>query len=556
MNLTVALTGALPAVIIVSAVLTALVSIFLLWLYRRAVVRAMSARSGVAVAPLEAPQISNVVRRGTFPVLEIIDSSSSFDLLVSGGRAYRQALHSLNSCAGVYALGGLAYALVLTSAWMIVAQGGFILTRFLWLLFCYVWPTVLAVSLINPVFKKRIALSYGGLIVLVAVVGLVRNPDLTVGQLLFSWFFSNVPGTVLLFAFMNRRVRAVGPLILAFMIMAVSGAVIALNIISSSEGLMRGVSNVGSALGFEAITIFVLLHLFGFALFALLGWPLLRRLGRGYQKKRMSDQSLTLDALWLLFGVVQSFTLVFEGWAWIFTGIVAFGMYKVVIRIGFNLVAGQTGEPPGKRTLLLLRVFSLGHRSQRFFDVLSRIWLRNGSISLIAGPDLVTSTLEPHEFLDFVGGKLSRQFVLNEADLENRVLRMDTGPDPDGRHRVNEFFCYADTWQMTMRKLAKKSAAVLMDLRSFSKNNQGCLYELGQLMNNVPFDRVILAIDDSTDRTFLDMTVRDIWRNIAPDSPNAKSLQPVIRCFAVRQQNPEEMEKFLTLLFGVRTAVV
>ena len=82
----------------------ALVSIFLLWLYRRAVVRAMSARSGVAVAPLEAPQISNVVRRGTFPVLEIIDSSSSFDLLVSGGRAYRQALHSLNSCAGVYAL--------------------------------------------------------------------------------------------------------------------------------------------------------------------------------------------------------------------------------------------------------------------------------------------------------------------------------------------------------------------------------------------------------------------------------------------------------------------
>ena len=58
-------------------------------------------------------------------------------------------------------------------------------------------------------------------------------------------------------------------------------------------------------------------------------------------------------------------------------------------------------------TLLLLRVFALGHRSERLFDALSKRWLRAGSISMIAGPDLVTSTVEPHEFLDFINVRTS-----------------------------------------------------------------------------------------------------------------------------------------------------
>lgn len=547
MNLTVALTGALPAVIIVSAILTALVSVLLLWLYRRAVIRGMGARAGVSPEPPRAAPSSSALRSGMVPVLGIIDASSP----PQPSDAYARAARSLNRCAGVHALGGLAYALVLTSAWMIAAQGGFVPTRFLWLFFCYSWPIVLAVIVIGPAREKAVVVLYVALVLVAAGVGLVRNPDLTVGQLLYFWVFANAPGTALLLAFMNRRVRAVGPLVLAFMTMAVTGAFIVINSVAGSEGLMRWVVSLGGAAGLGGTTIFVLLHFVGFALFGLLGWPLLRRLGRGYQQKRMSDQTIVLDALWLLFGVVQSFTLVFEGWAWIFTGIVAFAAYKLVVGHGFKRLAGRGAEAP-QRTLLLLRVFSLGQRSQRFFDLLSRLWLRGGSISLIAGPDLATSTVEPHEFLDFVGGKMSRQFVQGETDLTDRMARMDTGPDPDGRHRVNEFFCHADTWQMTMLKLAKQSDAILMDLRSFSTSNQGCLYELRQLMNSIPLDRVIFVIDDSTDRTFFETTVREIWRDLAPDSPNAALSQPCIRCFAVKHQNPEELEKLLPLLFGVR----
>jgi len=555
MNLTVALTGALPAVVIVSAVLTALVSVFLLWLYRRAVVRAMSMQAGVAAAPLKAAPTSPAVRSGTSPVLTIIDTSSQPESTSPGGEAYRQAMHSHNRSAVIYALGGLVYALVLTAAWMITAKGGFFLTRFLMLFSCYSWPVVVAMSLINPSIKKRIAIAYGVIVFFAAGVALGRNHDLTVGQVLFLWFFANGPGTVLLLVFLNRRVRAVGPLVLAFMIAAVTGAFIIVNVVGSSEGLMRVVSNGGSALGLGATVIFVTLQLIGFALFGPFGWLLLRWIGRRYQDKRMSDQSITLDAMWLLFGVVQSFTLVFEDWAWIFSGIVAFAAYKLAVRVGFYLFARQGREDAVKRTLLLLRVFSLGQRSERLFDAISRVWLRSGSISLIAGPDLATSTLEPREFMDFVGGRLSRQFVQGETDLELRVSHLDTKPDPDGRHRVNEFFCRADTWQMTMQRLARRSDAVLMDLRSFSKSNQGCIYELRQLMNSIPLDRVILAIDDSTDRAFLEMKVREIWQDLAPASPNVEMSRPLVRCFAVKHQDPAEMKRLLLMLFGAGTAV-
>jgi len=555
MNITVALTGALPAVVVASAVLTALVSAFLLWLYRRAVVRGMSAQAGIAATPARPVSISTVVRSATSPVLTIIDSASQPETASPGESAFRQAMRSLNLAAVIYILGGVAYALVLTAAWMVTAAGGFILTRFLWLFSCYCWPVVVAASLINPAIKKRIAIAYGAIIFLVAGIALVRNPDLTIGQLLYFWLFANGPGTVLLLAFLSRRVRAVGPLVLAFMVAAVTGAVVIINIVGSSEGLMRGVVNVGSALGLGATALFVLLHVIGFGLFGLIGWPMLRWLGRGYQKKRMSDQSITLDALWLLFGVVQSFTLVFEGWPWIFTGLVAFGAYKLASKTGFTALARQRGDSAKGRLLLLLRVFSLGRQSERLFDIISKVWLRSGGINLIAGPDLITSTVEPHEFLNFLGGRLARQFVEGDADLEQRVSRMDIQPDPDGRYRLNEFFCRSDTWQITMRRLVDKSDAVLMDLRSFSKSNQGCIYELRQLFNSIALNRVILVIDDSTDRTFLEMTVGDIWQNLELSSPNIALSEPTARCFSVDKQSPGDVKKLLHILYGTQTAL-
>jgi hypothetical protein len=552
MNLTVALTGMLPAIVLVSAVLTAAASASLLRLYRRAVLRSMGAHAGTATAP-QPPRKSEEPQVARPSPLEVVSAANGFPVTGYAHSGYDRAAQSLRQAAWVYAVGGLVYALVLATPWMVVTEDGFLIGRFLWLVACYAWPIVLALGLLAAISRGEwlaIVGAYFALLSAIGMYGLLRSPDLTAGQLALFWLFANGAETVLLLAFLNRRVRAVGPLVLVFMVAGVTGAFLFIDVARRSDAFLRAIVAVGDAVGLGATALFVLMHVIGFAAFAVLGWWLLRWIGRRYQAKRMSDQSLTLDALWLLFGVLQPITLVFEGWAWIFTGPAAFAVYKLVTRVGFALLQGEDSSELRAPMLLLLRVFSLGRRSERLFDVLSKRWLRAGSIGLIAGPDLVTTAVAPHEFLEFIGGRLSRQFVQGETDLERRLSALDTRPDPDGRFRVNEFFCHADTWQMTMQRLARAAEAVVMDLRSFSRANQGCVYELEQLLAAVALDRVLFVVDASTDRTFLEQTLKDLWQRVPAGSPNRALARPTARLFEAREQSSGMAKRLLTLLFA------
>jgi hypothetical protein len=541
-------TGMLPALMLASGALTAPVSLVLLWLYRRAVLRSMSAEAGTAAAPADEGTGAAIGR----PALQtrLIDAAT---VDAVDPPLYRYARDALVSATTVYVVAGLAYALVLTSAWLwFTSKDGFVLTRFLWLLSCYAWPTALAVGMLAAVSRGQrmlVALAYFTMLFAVAILGLVRNAELTFGQLVTFWAVTNAPASLLLLAFLHRRVRAVGPLVLSFMVTAVIGSQVLLSAVASGEAGLRGAVRVGAVLGLGGTEVFFTLMLLGFALFGIAGWWLLKRIGRRYQERKMSDQSLTLDAMWLLFGVVQSITLAFEGWAWIFTGPAAFIVYKAIAAFGFT-VTGAARAQGASPTLLLLRVFALGGRSERLFDALSKRWLRAGPISMIAGPDLVTSTVQPHEFLDFMGGQLSRRFVAGSDDLERRLRGMDLGPDPDGRYRVNEFFCYADSWKETMRKLAAGADAVLMDLRSFSRQNQGCIFELQQLLDSVPLERVLFLTDDTTDRGFLEQVLQDAWRSVRPDSPNCRIAAPEARLLRIAASHATDVRGLLKLLLA------
>jgi hypothetical protein len=94
-------------------------------------------------------------------------------------------------------------------------------------------------------------------------------------------------------------------------------------------------------------------------------------------------------------------------------------------------------------------------------------------------------------------------------------------PDPDGRYRVNEFFCRDGMWRETVTKLMAQSDLVAMDLRAFTSEKKGCLFELGTLINEVPLHRVVLLIDRTTDEPFLRRSLTDFWREMNPQSPNA-----------------------------------
>ena len=534
-------TGALPGLILVAAVLTLPVCLALLALYRRAVLRSM-ARTAAASGPGEGraaertPPAPPAPLRGApmpQPAPLRLERLSPSDIAAGPAPLLGTMARSLRAAVLIQVAAGLAYAVVLSGAWMHFswADGGFVLARFLWLLSCYAWPTALAVGLLAATTTRQrlaVGLAYLAMLFAFSGWGLARNPTLSALELAQFWAITNLPATLLLLAFLHRRIRAVGPLVLAFMVVAVAGSQLAVGLAGQSEATLRRIVELGSLLGLGGAQIFWGLMLAGALLAAVIGWQALKWLGRRHVTRRSSDQMLTLDALWLLFAVVQTLSFAFEGLAWLTSGAIAFAAWKLVTTVGFRL-AGLGRAQGAAPSLLLLRVFALGARSERLFDGLGKRWLRIGSIDMIAGPDLVTTAVEPHEFLDFVGGRLSRQFVRDEPDLARRFAARALGPDPDGRHRVNEFFCHDDTWRPTMLRLAQAADVVLMDLRGFAPHNQGCRYELQQLLDHVPLERVLVLVDADAPRGFIEETVASLWQAARPDSPIRPASEPRLR---------------------------
>ena len=129
MNATTQITGMLPAIIIISAVLTAGVSAFLLRLYKRATMRSMAKETGNDVSSSNEKQTAT-----TSYELEIETITEDSSQTLSSGVNFARLQQSLKSLITVYSSGGTAYALFMTMAYMIMMGEGIYIGRFLWLL--------------------------------------------------------------------------------------------------------------------------------------------------------------------------------------------------------------------------------------------------------------------------------------------------------------------------------------------------------------------------------------------------------------------------------------
>ncbi len=183
--------------------------------------------------------------------------------------------------------------------------------------------------------------------------------------------------------------------------------------------------------------------------------------------------------------------------------LVAFPAYYLTKRLLLRFARAK--QPADAVPLLLLRVFGHDHRTERLLDGITRRWRCIGPIYLIAGRDLAMRNIDPQDFYMFLSGRLSRAFVRDKVDLVARLDALDRNPDPDGRYRINQFFCHRDTWKGVLNGLVERSTAVLMDLRGFNAARQGCQYELTRLGEHLGAKPVVLLVDMSTDR---DLVVR------------------------------------------------
>jgi hypothetical protein len=170
-----------------------------------------------------------------------------------------------------------------------------------------------------------------------------------------------------------------------------------------------------------------------------------------------------------------------------------------------------------------------GVAARKLIRDLGAYWQHIGSIELIGGRDLASENLKPHEFLDFVLGKLTRQFVRDVWDLSSRLTQVDLLPDGDGRFRGNEFLCHDNTWKPTLNALVQGVDVILIDLRGLSPERRGVQYEIQQLAALGLLGRVVALVDDTTHQPFL----RDTLNRLAV---------PAIRSVLVRGRRASTAE--------------
>jgi len=542
------LPGQGAVVLILAGVLALPVSVLLLKLYARRVLHSMRSTVHAGTATPSAPEAPVTPAQhpaGAALRLSVLDN----DHTPAAGPADRLLSRLFVApwrVAAVYAVAGFCFAAVATIAFL----GGEVEVlplRFLILQWTFAWPVVLAANIVaGSTWRARVAVTTVYFLGLAALGGVAaaRNPQFNFGQLATLWGLTNVPPSVLLVTFLMRRIRAVGPLVLTFMVVALTGSNVVLSGVAGDPNLLRASSDFGSAIGLHAGGVFIGLIVIGFASFGIIGWMTLKWIGSRYERKRLSDQSITLDAVWLLFGMVNALDVVYRGAVWLLSGVLAFAVYKIVAAAGF-LILRKSAAPVAGPKLLLLRAFSSDRRGQRFFDALGMHWRQVASIDLIAGPDLATSTVEPHEFLDFLRGRLARRFIDGPLALDQRVSERDDKPDPDGRFRVNEFFCYEDTWKTCLERLVRTTDATLMDLRGLSPLHAGLVFEIHELINTVPLDRVLFMVDGTTDETFLRQVVQQAWGGISAKSPNRALPSPELRVFPYTGSQRGELRRLL-----------
>jgi hypothetical protein len=513
-------------IIITAPAVTLLISMLLLWKYRRAVAYEMAAAGGF-LEPAEEVRSAGSLQSGAPKADKHVNALRSSDF-------YRQAISAPWYTALQFAVSGLAFALVFAIAAHFVYPAGLGLPGFLIAVWIYAWPVCLALPLIVPGSMRLWAMCvvvYLAVFVLLGLWGttidnlpayrfgavvLPARSSVTPAGLMRLWLTVNGGPTLLVLCCFNHWVRAVAPLVLALVTTAITGTLAAVFALFSAWGVDAVVA-LSASLNVHVIWFVLATYLLPLAGFGAVGWVLMRWIARAYRRRKSSDQSLMLDALCLLFASTYSMWLVWGGLAWIATAPVAFLVYKLVSAAVARLPRQTLSVTPG---LTFLRVFSLGQRSNELFGYVSRHWRYIGSVQMITGPDVAVSTVQPHQFLDFLSGSLSRHFVRDRASLERSLAERDRTPDPDGRFRINNLFCHADSWQPALPQLVHEGDTVLMDLRSFSAASAGCIHELRYLLQEVPIGRCLLVVDETTDTSFLERTLNEEWQRLLPGSPN------------------------------------
>jgi hypothetical protein len=522
--------GAMMAIVLLAGMLALVLGLALLIVYKRTLALHMRSAGGIGSADNQ----DNCSRQR--PASQLTYNVEHLDGRHDASHAAPVSFDFTLACGAIYSAAGLIFGIVATCLLFVCSGIGFLPLRAACEAWAYAWPIILTLNLLwSPDRRRQIAvvILYAGVIALFCLQSVFTDSlPSSVGTVTFPafanpiilWAIFAAPSLFLLL-FLNRTVRAVGPVLLIFGSLVFLGWHIAMVGLGTSVG-MRSAQWVFASTKMGAGTLLLGVTGLGLAVGAVLGWLFVSRVADGYAARCFSEQMLIVDSIWFLQTLMLCSSLAFEVGYWGAVGLVAFVPYKVVTVLGFRLFSGKLDWQPQR--LLLLRVFGFGRRSSRLMDLIAARWRYIGNIYLIAAPDLAARTIEPGKLLSLLRGRLGRLFVHNQTELERRLVEIDKKRDPDGRFRLVELFCAGDVWRAAVKSLMTEVHIVAMDLRSFGPAHQGCVFELQTLLDTVPLERLILLLDSTTELEFLKQVLDARWQELRVDSPNVHAATPTV----------------------------
>jgi hypothetical protein len=163
----------------------------------------------------------------------------------------------------------------MTAGWLIATRDKTIVfTKLAILCWTYFWPTVLTVLLVaayDRIRRAQLLGAYFSVLAVLVAIALVKNPDMGIAELPMFWVLLNGPATILLLTFLVRPIRAVGPLVLVFLIAIALGSQAVVTVAGANENLLRLIADIGFGIGLNATGVFLGMIVIGMVLFGLLG---------------------------------------------------------------------------------------------------------------------------------------------------------------------------------------------------------------------------------------------------------------------------------------------
>jgi hypothetical protein len=532
--------GAITLNFVISFVLALPIGLLLLARFRKAIERLMQETTGM-------PPSDHGARRTPGVSLKLrVQRTEAL------GHPLRLPSGSLAHAAFVELAAGLAFGLVAALLVLLFAGFEILPVRLIAVTATFAWPSVLVLNLMWGPDRSRQAATvaaFGAVIVLICLISGLSSSHRGAQAFLAPLMLWAIYGWLglLVLIFLNRSIRAIGPVLVLMAASALFGANLALSLLTTDSGIAAAI-DLADTIGGGAQTAF-----FGTAFVGLLaglsvGWIGAGVLANGYATKRFSEQMLVSDTIWLVQTLILANSLVIEAGGWgLLAALMAFTAYKLTAIFGYRhlraRVEGQVAEP-----LLFLRVFGFRPRSSRLVDLIAARWRSFGPVWLIAAPDVAARVLAPRTFLKFLRGTLGALFVHQRADLSGRLSTLDRTRDPDGRFRIEEVFCAGEIWREAVSELMRDARAVVMDLRTFGRANAGCIYELQGLLDSVPLERALVLVDATTELAFLRETLGASWRSLSASSPNLPASQPRLVLLDVTASESVAVDMIETML--------